>query len=216
MKICCISDTHKQHSKLDLPSPLDVETIIHSGDFSGSKKSLHDFLLWYSELPYKNKILVAGNHDVFIEEMGYELVYNLCESLGIIYLQDSSIEIDGINFHGSPWSNTFGLWSFMADESDLENYWNLIPLNTDVLITHGPAYKKGDRVNNNWNNDKHVGSKTLLKRLELLTRLKLHTFGHIHEDYGLHTNENQNFITYNACSFDYYKTELNKALVFEL
>ena len=216
MKICCISDTHKQHTHLNLPSSLEVETIIHSGDFSGSKQSLHDFLVWYSELPYKNKILVAGNHDVFVEEMGYALFFNLCESLGVVYLEDSSVEIDGVKFHGSPWSNTFGWWSFMADEVDLEEYWNLIPLDTNVLITHGPAYGKGDRVNNNWNSDKHVGSKTLLKRLEVLKELKLHVYGHIHESYGVHYDENQQFLSCNASSLDYYKPVLNEVLVFDV
>ena len=214
MKISCISYTHQQHEFLDLPSKDEIDMIIHAGDFSDSKKSLHKFLTWYSNLPYKYKILVAGNHDEVIAKMGYELVYELCESIGIIYLQDSSVEIEGVKFHGSPWSPTFYNWAFMAEEDELNEYWQLIPLNTEVLITHGPAYGKGDLVNNNWHKDPHVGSKTLLKRLDDLENLKLHFYGHIHEAFGVHEEEGQKFVSYNASSLHYYQLELNKPLVF--
>ena len=216
MKISIISDTHHKHIHLQLPSENEIDTIIHAGDFSSFSKSFNAFLEWYSSLPYKNKILVAGNHDEYVFETGYETIYEICKKVGIIYLQDSSVEIDNIVFHGSPWSNCFGLWAFMEEENVLESYWNKIPLQTNVLITHGPAYGKGDRVNNDLQKERHVGSKTLLKRLEALKKLKLHCYGHIHEAFGEHNEKNQTFISYNACSFDDNKTMLNVPLIFEI
>lgn len=217
MKICPISDTHHKHTLLKLPPSDEVDTIIHAGDFSTNfAKTFYSFLDWYSDLPYKNKILVAGNHDEYIFGVGYQNIYEKCKAVGVIYLQDSSVEIDGIKFHGSPWSNSFGSWVFMGDEDALNGHWSLIPDDTDVLITHGPAYGKGDLVNNSWSSDNHVGSKTLLKKLDELKSLKLHLYGHIHEDFGEHRAENQSFISYNASSFDYYKAELNEPLVFEI
>jgi len=215
MKICAISDTHKQHKYLKLPSADEVDTIIHAGDFSSLKSSFDDFLTWYSELDFKNKILVAGNHDGYVYEEGYQKIYDICNKKGVIYLQDNSIEIDGIKFHGSPWSNRFGSWYFMELEEQLNRYWSMIPKDTDVLITHGPAYGEGDRVNNNCSFDRYVGSKTLKKTIEKLSNLKLHIYGHIHESYGLHPTK-EGYISYNASSFDYYKTALNAPLVFEV
>ena len=216
MKICAISDTHKQHKYLKLPSSDEVDTLIHAGDFSAFESSFYNFLEWFSSLDFKNKILIAGNHDNYVYEEGYQKIFDICKAKGVIYLEDSSVEIDGIKFYGSPWSLRFGTWDFMVSEERLAEYWGLIPADTHVLITHTPAYKEGDRVNNSYNLDRHVGSKTLKQRLEELSDLKLHIYGHIHEAYGIHTAKEKDYISYNASSFDYYKTELNLPMVFEV
>ena len=63
MRILHISDTHNSHKLLEnLPN---ADIIIHSGDvsFSGSDNEVLDFLNWFCDLDYANKIFVAGNHD---------------------------------------------------------------------------------------------------------------------------------------------------------
>jgi len=52
--------------------------------------------------------------------------------------------------------------------------------------------------------------------LEVLKELKLHVYGHIHESYGVHYDENQQFLSCNASSLDYYKPVLNEVLVFDV
>ena len=63
LRILHISDTHGVHRCLrDLPK---ADILVHSGDFtmSGSEAETLDFLEWLCDLPYRHKVLVAGNHD---------------------------------------------------------------------------------------------------------------------------------------------------------
>ena len=200
MRFYVISDTHDHHR--DLPFDEDADGIIHCGDFSHGPLSEEDFLQWFSELPFKYKILVAGNHDESPEK-DLEGFKQKCHLLGVTYLQDSGIEIEGVKFWGSPWTPTFGPFSFMDDDMELEKYWQLIPDDTNVLITHGPAYGVLDKARSPLN----LGSKTLASRMHSLMNLKYHLFGHIHESWG---EEQNTYRIINACSFNPYKRNLNR------
>ena len=102
----------------------------------------------------------------------------------ITYLNNASAVIDDIKFYGSPYSNEFFNWAFMGSEVELSKIWAQIPLDTNVLITHGPAYCACDLVKNAHLRDPHVGSQSLHSRKKLLKDLKYHISGHIHEAYG--------------------------------
>jgi Icc-related predicted phosphoesterase len=168
--------------------------LIHAGDWTGGRdlglSETKAFLQWMSQQPFKYKLCIAGNHELEIETYGYSETEALFAEYGIIYLQDTSITIEGINFFGSPRSNNFGNWAFMGTEDELATVWERIPVDTNVLITHGPAYECNDRVNNTYGRDPHVGSKSLKYRKLALPDLKLHISGHIHEAYGLHFSRN--------------------------
>lgn len=62
-----ISDTHSCHESLG-PLP-EGDILIHAGDITehGTIKETEDFVHWFSTLPYKYKIFVAGNHDNSLE-----------------------------------------------------------------------------------------------------------------------------------------------------
>lgn len=63
----------------------------------------------------------------------------------------------------------------MYKEGDAEKLWNMIPENTNILVTHGPPYGILDL-----NMQKqHTGCKDLLNQV-LKIKPKLHIFGHIH------------------------------------
>ena len=214
MKVAVISDSHNKHENITFDSASDM--IIHCGDFSHSQSQVYSFCEWYASLDFKYKIIVAGNHDSYIEEIGYKEFFEYCEEKGIIYLQDTSITIEGVKIHGSPWSNNYGNWSFMDTDLALDKYWQMIPDDVNVLITHGPAYGIGDDVGAYQDiTYTNVGSQTLAltinKRLHNLTH---HFFGHIHEDFGLHQQEK--YIAYNASIFNYYRPILNKHYTFEI
>ena len=186
MKICCISDTHGKHRDLDL-SEYKADVLIHAGDWTGGRdlglSETAGFLSWFSQQPFTYKICIAGNHEVQVEAGEDHFRELLLMYPDIIYLQDSSVTIKNINFYGSPYSNEFFDWAFMEDEYDLINRWRLIPYDTNVLITHGPAYGCHDLVKHAYGRDPHVGSKSLTKRKqELLGTLKCHISGHIHEN----------------------------------
>ena len=72
----------------------------------------------------------------------------------------------------------------LEDEMSLSKIWAQIPEDTNVLITHGPSYGFCDVVKHSGARDPHVGSQSLTHRKKLLTGLKYHISGHIHEAYG--------------------------------
>ncbi len=215
MKICVTSDTHNLQQYIDIDT--NVDTIIHCGDFTSSKKGNKqdtiEFLNWYSSLYIKNKILIAGNHDSYLYKLYQDKQIDkfFKENYpNIHYLQDSSIVIDGIKFYGTPWTLRYGDWDFMKkNENDLFEVFSKIDIDTNVLISHSPAETILDYCQG-----KILGSSSLKYHIDNnLKNLKYHLFGHIHESYGykdLHTYTaiNSAFLDYTKdnqpISFDYY------------
>jgi predicted phosphohydrolase len=234
MKIVMISDTHNRHDDLDIP---EGDMILHAGDFTGmgTARELKDFVHWYSKLPHKYKVVIAGNHDWGMDgqnQIGYERfcerryyggnkelkeiekeVRSLMKSKGIIYLKDSSIIIEGIKIYGSPVQPEFCGWAFNKYRgAEIQAEWANIPVDTNILITHGPPHNIGDKCQDGF----RAGCKDLSERIKQLPDLKLHVFGHIHEDQGItEIKENGKRITYvNASSLNLsYRPQAKHAFV---
>ena len=208
MSICIISDTHNRHRKLNL---LEADTIIHCGDFTsmGYDHEIRDFMKWFSHLNYKHKICCAGNHDILFERNG--LLARSFVPDNVHYLEDSGIEIEGLNFYGSPVQLPFGNFAFMRPEEKLELHWKAIPDGTDVLITHCPPFLIGDYAKHS---HLHRGSPSLY--LEVVERIKpkIHCFGHIHNGYGTKVIENTTFI--NAALADDHNQIINQPIYIEI
>ena len=210
MKITFISDTHGLHNQItnDL---LGGDMIIHAGDVSniGTIPQIHEFLGWFSELPYKHKIFIAGNHD-----FGFEVIRNSRETgivmpEGVTYLQDESVIIEGIKIYGSPWQPRFYDWAFNVDRGEsIARKWSLIPEDVDILVTHGPPYGILDRTDAGLN----VGCEDLQFTLRKV-HPKIHVFGHIHEGYGMKDYGKTIFI--NACCLDARYWYNNKPVEFD-
>lgn len=168
MRILHLSDTHNCHHQLrDLP---EADVVVHSGDFCmvGTEKEAIDFLNWFCDLPYRHKIFICGNHD----DCFYGADIDGLDS-NVHYLCNSGIEFEGVKFYGVP--------MFMGDcitERQCRNY-NNIPNDTDVLITHSPAYGILD-----YDDGINYGSEDLLS---VITRVNpiVHLFGHIHKQHGI-------------------------------
>lgn len=207
MKFIAISDTHGQHTKLLLP---EGDVIIHAGDISGrgTESQVREFIDWFSSLHYKYKIFIAGNHDFFLEKASAETVRSMIPS-NIIYLNDSSVEIEGIKIWGSPVQPWFHDWAFNRQRGeDIRKHWNLIPADTDILITHGPVKGILDRTVYG----QEVGCEDLL---DIVKRNKpsVHICGHIHEAYGERINEQTRFINASVLNEDYFL--VNSPIEFE-
>jgi Icc-related predicted phosphoesterase len=206
MKIVCLSDTHGRHRLIDL-NPYPADTIIFAGDWTKGHdiglSETADFLYWLDSTPYTNKIFIAGNHEVAIEQdpEGFDELLLMYPDL--TYLHNSSITIDGINFYGSPYSNEFNGWAFMGSENKLKHIWNQIPLNTNILITHGPAYDVLDTVNTPTSNRLPLGSISLTKRKQELLDLSIHICGHIHSSNGMQDKDNVTNINASVLNEDY-------------
>jgi Icc-related predicted phosphoesterase len=208
MHITAISDTHTQHHKLNLPAG---EMLIHAGDISsrGAEHEVLDFIEWFGEQDFKYKIFIAGNHDFFFEKFTKQEIDKLLPK-GVIYLQDSGVEIEGIKIWGSPISPWFFDWAFNRHRGeDIAKHWALIPKDTDVLITHGPVF---DVLDETIGGEK-VGCKDLLKTLKDL-QLKAHICGHIHEAYGMQEIGSTKFINASVLNQRYWM--VNEPVVFEL
>ena len=196
MKICIISDTHGKHKRFGrLP---DADMIIHCGDMSsvGREHEVRDFMKWYSALSqYKYKLIIAGNHDWFFEKD--RLFTKSIIPGNVVYLQDGSVEIEGLNFYGSPVTPPFCNWAFNRTEDKLMLHWLAIPENIDVLITHGPPKGIFDYVERD---DVHVGSPSLYSQIMERIKPKVNCFGHIHSGHGIKEIDGIKFI--NASNLD--------------
>ena len=167
MKILHLSDTHGAHRRLGKLPEADV--LVHSGDFTmtGSEAEAIDFMNWFCDLPHKHKIFICGNHDECLYGANIDGLDN-----NVYYLYNSRIEIDGIKFFGIP--------LFMGDSMNgkQKQFYEKIPGDTDVLITHCPPYGILD-----YDLDRNWGSEELLTAVSKLSP-QAHLFGHIHKSHG--------------------------------
>lgn len=188
LRISAFSDTHGQHQEVARMELIYTDVAIFAGDWTrGRDTSLIEtveFIEWFSELPCKYKLLVAGNHETTVEGNPDMFAEILGRYPSVTYLDNRAVTIEGVTFFGSPYSNTFGGLAFMEDELELAEIWDEIPEETNVLITHGPAYGVLDKVNNTYTSERNVGSQSLTVRKENLPNLQVHICGHIHEGHG--------------------------------
>lgn len=206
MRFITLSDTHGHHAGLKLP---EGDVIIHAGDITqnGTEAEVLDFLSWYSSLDYRYKIFISGNHDRFLEEAGASQLKEIIPQ-NLIYLNDSGVEIEHIKIWGSPVQPCYYDMAFNRERGEeIEAHWNMIPKDTDILITHGPAYGCLDV---NCENES-VGCENLLQKLEEINP-RVCIFGHIHESAGVLETSKTRFI--NACVLDRQYNLINKPVVF--
>lgn len=207
MKLCIISDTHSLHNgiKTDLP---EADCLIHCGDLENGGRDIQD--VWYyakwlatQKHKYKKIIQIAGNHDGSFETFpkpAQQILFDAVDNL--VYLENSSYVYEGIKFYGSPITPTFGHWFFMKERgTKIKEIWDQIPLDTNVLITHGPPYNTLDEVE--YPAGLHVGCEELAKRIKQLNHLKLHAFGHIHCGNGMVEKNSVTYINAAICNEQY-------------
>ncbi len=176
MKLICLADTHNKHH--DIPIP-EGDILIHAGDCTdgGTRNETENFLQWFSRQPHKHKILVPGNHDFYFEK-----VENIKKIPGNIHiLIDQGLELEGLKFWGSPVTPGLRNWAFNRERGDeIKKHWDLVPVDTQVLITHTPPYGILDEINNGT----HLGCEELNKILPVVEP-DFHLFGHIHPASGI-------------------------------
>ncbi len=185
MRIVALADLH--NSK---PSVPDGDVLVIAGDLThqGKLEQVTDVADWLKVLPHKHKVIIAGNHDFCFDKNFSPHVNDAVKMLtdvGCTYLMDSSCEIDGKKFYGSPWQPWFHDWAFNVIRGRLHTYWKQIPDDLDVFLVHGPPHGYGDKVTSG----DRVGCEELYSAL--LQKKPKHVFyGHIHEDTGMWTINN--------------------------
>jgi Icc-related predicted phosphoesterase len=218
-KIICISDTHNRHKHLTSKAMGDRlpegDLLIHAGDFSGQgqKGEVQDFLKWLKEVSskYTNGIVfIAGNHDKsfdpkFNDEISKpEWLQDELAALpsNIIYLENSYTTINGIKIWGSPVTPWFhgDRWAFNKQRGfDINDTWNQIPTDTDIIVTHGPIHGKLDFV---LHDSHYAGCEELRYKIKSV-KPKLHVCGHIHEGYGYDYDDDTIYVNASICTGRY-------------
>ena len=198
MKLVAVADTHNEYHKLIVP---DGDVFIQAGDIDlCNLKDAVRYNKWLGTLPHKYKIVVGGNHDVWLAKNYMQIKHEVLDNC--IYLENSGVELEGINFWGSPMSPTFGNWYFMADRGeDIKHYWDAIPENTDVLITHSPPQRILDEVPRGIWYD-YAGCKDLHNRVKQIKPV-FHIFGHIHCGAGEKKDEHTQYCNVAVMGEDY-------------
>jgi len=137
---------------------------------------------------------------------------------GAAYLCDSGTDYQGLKIWGTPWTQWFqgvnpDCTGFMLrSEFQLKDKFDLIPEDTDILVTHGPCYQRLDKTLYG----DHAGSRALRDRVDHLRgkKLRYHFHGHIHEAHGEH--EEGGLKTYNVARMDRSYIPKNKILNIEI
>lgn len=209
-RIVCISDTHNRNEQIGVP---DGDILIHAGDatVSGTIDEIVLFNDWFANFPHRYKIFVAGNHDWLFEtnpQMARRLI-----APEIIYLQDSFAKVENLKIYGAPWQPRFFDWAFNLNRgAEMAEKWKLIPVDTDILITHGPPNGFLDVVPR-FDSFENTGCEELIKKVSAI-KPKLHIFGHIHCGYGKAENFGTKFVNASICDESYEPT--NAPIVVDL
>ena len=197
LSVVCLSDTHNFRAKV---KPSDVpqgDILVHTGDFTnrGTEAEALEFIKIFNAFPHTHKLLIAGNHDAWFDTKTREEVQALLNP-NCHYLLDSMVEIEGIRFYGTPWTNSGP--AFGENEDVLKAIYDKIPENIDILLTHNPPLHIVDLAwvrqpvaatnkyacptcgGSHSSNYTHWGSPSLKNRV-LQIKPKVHQFGHVHD-----------------------------------
>ena len=239
MRITHISDTHNKHNQLNGLLPGGDLLIHSGDISSlGRQSEVERFVKWFNSIDnYANKIFIAGNHDMSFDSE--QLLVNKLKhfdgvsdsdefvSIGkpqwlevlltsdlnqnVFYLENSFVMLDDIKIWGSPITPTFGYgWGFNVNRGyDINQIWNRIPNDTDIVITHGPIHSYCDRTSRGGLN---VGCEQLYHRLNEV-QPQLHFSGHIHEAYGYRATDWG--YAFNGCNCDLSYLINNKPMTFD-
>lgn len=231
MIIDIISDLHGHKPHLE-----GGDLLIICGDLTArdTNDNWVEFETGLFDQKYKNKIIIAGNHDNFLGSMDEHRMWKYWDKIPhVTYLSDSGTEFEGLKFFGTPWTKTFpGInpmcCAFTCDtEEELYDKFVQIPDDIDILISHGPMYGILDEVMDmsvGFENEykRHCGSTALREAVDRV-KPKLFVFGHIHEQggkqviykHGGYGDEN-NTLCVNASYVNEYYQPVNKVMRIEL
>lgn len=237
-RICIISDTHGEKPKARAPTqdseydteqeladgppavtptgyrhplpPADV--LLHCGDLTKLSK-LEEYENTFStirEAPAKIKIVIAGNHDLSLDEVfmkqvedglrvrrmadkaDVDRIIEEAKADGVVYLEEGTHTFDlkngaRLKVFASQWTPVFGGWAFQYetecdddDDQQTASHKFDIPEGVDVAMTHGPPRGILDYAGYD---GVRAGCEWLFDSVRK-ARPRIHCFGHIHEAWG--------------------------------
>lgn len=188
MQFALLSDIHNLQRDIHRANIYKSDAILVAGDLADNRihainhNEVLNVLSWLNSFN-KPTFVVAGNHDVAIEAG----MVDFTQFNNITLLNHESTNFYGINIFGSPYTPSFGIgWAYNVKRPKLQKYWNSIPTDTDIIITHGPPKYILDETLHT-NGLQRVGCKSLFNKV-MEIKPKLHVFGHIHDEKNIFNN----------------------------
>ena len=138
------------------------------------------FMPWVEKIQGERVILIAGNHDYWIEENNQMLLTEFAPSAGrkLVYLCDRGMTFQGLQIYGTPWVPTPSRnKAFSKEEEQLREAYALIPPELDLLLTH--TVPSGCNLDATVYDKQLWGSMALLKAVEV-RQIRYLVGGHIH------------------------------------
>lgn len=203
-KIVAISDVHEQWHNLVIP---ECDLLISAGDYSyrGKPNVVRDFHGWLDLQPAKHIISVQGNHEMWVEkhfETAKAIAQKVCPR--VHFIDEGLVEIEGKKIWCSAITPEFNNYAWNRYPDQIKEHWDKIPLDTDILVTHGPPYMILDYAPICG----HVGCPELYQKILELKNLKAHFFGHIHDSHGYKRFNNIDFYNASICTESYNPNNL--------
>lgn len=171
--------------------------------FRSSSMGLTSAMKWLGSVSkFEHRVLVGGNHDYILEQLGHARAQELCQDFGVEYLHTAAPPLElpfstgrslriwgsGISFYSTlgagrqvlSGNRAYQMDSASGEAQFLEETSHLQPGSVDVLITHSPPAGAlfGKRDQPRWIND-------LLKRI----RPQVYLCGHAHNPEKLDINQ---------------------------
>ncbi|KAH8174380.1 calcineurin-like phosphoesterase domain-containing protein [Sarocladium implicatum] len=207
-RIVCISDTHNNTFKLPKG-----DVLIHAGDLTnqGSFSELSKTIKWLEEAPFEAKVVIAGNHDITLDDKFYadhglyfhsqkpqspsECQALLLGSQSITYLRHEAATVrlksptgphTEFNVFGSPYSPRHGMWAFYYDTPQIPTNMATLPyLWKDIpLNTDIVVTHTPSWTHRDETDERRAGGCEALRRALWRVRPKLAVCGHIHAGRG--------------------------------
>ncbi|CAE8610676.1 unnamed protein product [Polarella glacialis] len=111
LRIVIVSDTHERHRQVMVP---EGDVLLHCGDIlmssslcraDRSLEALRDFNRWLGCQPCREKVVIGGNHDFGLEQLGPSFGSALLSEASAL-LQDSSVvlPVSGLKIYGNAYS----------------------------------------------------------------------------------------------------------------
>lgn len=232
MRLVATSDTHTVVNTNLIP---DGDVFVHAGDLcsSGYPDDFAKQVAWLSVLPHKQKILIAGNHDLHLQIYPGPALQDLRQA-GVTVLGfpgndrfHTTTLPNGMIIGGCPFVDglqerwAFGIRTYMnllkCSEQEAYIYIKNIMLKLyrtcDIVVTHAPPYGLLDFSNRD---NEHTGSQLFLNVIKQASpkKTKHHIFGHIHEEYGF--KEFNGVAFHNVAMCNRKNEHVNSPLVLDL
>ncbi len=184
MNILAISDLHGY-----FPEVPECDLLLIGGDYAPTRniEQQHRFFTgpfseWLRSVKARFIVGIGGNHDFALQDSEF------ARSLPWTYLCDSEVNLEGVRVYGTPYTPMFYNWAFMESEEELEKRFSKIPTGLDIVLSHGPVYRKLDKTISGV----RCGSRCLDQKIR---DVKPDSFvcGHIHEAHGIVDTEHTRF-----------------------